>query len=371
MFLFYLSVCIMLSPLGIYFYFFLKRILSLFNAENKKITKYVLAFLCTVILVYSSNPYGVGIVIMGHLIVYSLLMELIYFIFKKLKKDSRWVKIVYKSGVIPLLLTVVTLIFAYFNMLNVVVKYYDIKTDKNLNHDYKVVFISDLHFGTTMNNEKLKEYAQDIEDLNPSFVLLGGDIVDENTSKIEMIEVFNTLGSIKSEFGTFFVYGNHDKTKYFNNPHFSESELKEAIDSSNIIPLVDSTYEINDDLLIIGRDDLTFPSGTDKRKDSGLLISDDAKDKFLLIVDHHPSDLKINEQNGYDLQLSGHTHGGQIFPTGLVTEWFNGNNLNYGYKEIGKFKAIVSSGMGGWAYPFRTGNNSEYLVISISSSKKY
>ena len=93
------------------------------------------------------------------------------------------------------------------------------------------------------------------------------------------------------------------------------------------------------------------------------------RNDFLLLIDHKPLELDVNADLGYDLQLSGHTHGGQIFPTGLFTKLF-GNGMNYGYEKIKDFQVIVSSGMGGWAYPFRTGSNSEFLVVDIFSNNK-
>ncbi|MBM6861973.1 metallophosphoesterase, partial [Clostridium saudiense] len=72
-----------------------------------------------------------------------------------------------------------------------------------------------------------------------------------------------------------------------------------------------------------------------------------------------------NSVLGYDLQLSGHTHKGQIWPIGLISELFDFNELEYGYKKIGDYEVIVSSGISGWNYPIRTGSKSEYLIIDI------
>ena len=89
------------------------------------------------------------------------------------------------------------------------------------------------------------------------------------------------------------------------------------------------------------------------------------ENKFILLLDHQPSELEKNSELGYDLQLSGHTHKGQIWPVGLISELFNFNELEYGYKEIDDFKVIVSSGISGWNYPIRTGSKSEYVIIDI------
>ena len=70
---------------------------------------------------------------------------------------------------------------------------------------------------------------------------------------------------------------------------------------------------------------------------------------------------------GVDLQLSGHTHAGQIWPVGVFTELSGG--MNYGIRTYdrlnGTFNIIVSSGIAGWGYPIRTGGHSEYVIIDI------
>lgn len=71
-----------------------------------------------------------------------------------------------------------------------------------------------------------------------------------------------------------------------------------------------------------------------------------------------------------DLSLSGHTHAGQIWPTGQLGELIGVNELNYGYRQDGDYQVIVSSGIGGWGYPIRTGGHSEYVVITLNTKNK-
>ena len=70
-----------------------------------------------------------------------------------------------------------------------------------------------------------------------------------------------------------------------------------------------------------------------------------------------------------DLSLSGHTHAGQIWPTGQLGELIGVNELNYGYRQDGDYQVIVSSGIGGWGYSIRTGGHSEYVVITLNTKK--
>lgn len=87
------------------------------------------------------------------------------------------------------------------------------------------------------------------------------------------------------------------------------------------------------------------------------------------MLDHQPLDLAENAALGYDLQLSGHTHGGQIWPVGpvcsLAARLASVEYCNYGMKQIGDFQVIVSSGIAGWGYPIKTGAKAEYVIVDI------
>ena len=296
-------------------------------------------------------------------------MDLLNYIFKILSKRNtiafnKW-RTVYESGIVPIILTAIILAYGYWNMNDIVEKDYKIYTNKNIREEgYRVAMISDLHYGTVMNREKLQAVCNDIEESEPDIVVLCGDIVDEKTTIDQMKEVTEILGDIKSKYGVFYIYGNHDDARYSSIPSYTKDELKNELLLNNIHVLVDESYEINDDFVIVGRDDEGF-SKEEGRKSSEDLIANIDKSKFILLLDHQPSELNLNSSLGYDLQLSGHTHKGQIWPAGLISELFNFNELEYGYKKIGDYEIIVSSGISGWNYPIRTGSKSEYLIIDI------
>lgn len=270
---------------------------------------------------------------------------------------------IYNSGIIPIILTGIFITYGCINAKNVIEKEYNIYTDKNIrNKGYKVNFISDLHFGTTMSNNELQKYCDNISQRNVDIAILGGDIVDENTTLKQMKDAFKILSSIKSNYGIVYVYGNHDKSRYAINPNYTEEELKEAISECRIKILEDDIYEINNELCIIGRKDR---SDSEERKSAQDLVSEFNKDYYTIIVDHQPCEINENSENGYDLMVSGHTHFGQIWPLGHLMNLFKINEMNYGYERVGNMDIIVSSGMGGWGYPIRTEKKCEYLIINI------
>ena len=85
------------------------------------------------------------------------------------------------------------------------------------------------------------------------------------------------------------------------------------------------------------------------------LTADLDPDKFSIVLDHQPQDYEAQAKAGVDLVLSGHTHGGQLFPDDRV----------YGYEKRGSTNFIVTSGISDWAIKFKTGCRSEYLMLEI------
>lgn len=361
---------LLLTPVGVYLYFYFLRIADFWLAKckNKKV-KIIAALLALCLSLWSFNLFGFGALVVLHFTAAALLMDLlnfVYAIFYKHKglRIGMWNKI-FCCGFMPFIITALILGYGYINMKNVVEKDYTVHTEKTIREQgYRIAMISDLHFGTTMNEEELKKYCNKIEEKEPDLVVLSGDIVDEKTTLVQMKNAMKALSNIKSRYGTFYVYGNHDKNKYASKSNFSEDELKQQLISSGIHVLEDEMYNINDEFTIIGRKDKGFSSES-KRKTCEELLRNINKTNFLLLLDHQPCDLQENRMLGIDLQLSGHTHGGQIWPVGLISDTLGFGQLNYGYKVIGNYQIIVSSGIAGWGYPIRTGHHSEYVMVNL------
>ena len=91
----------------------------------------------------------------------------------------------------------------------------------------------------------------------------------------------------------------------------------------------------------------------------------DLNPKYAVILDHQPNDYKNQAEAKVDLVLSGHTHGGQLFPLNKVGEWIGANDRTYGYERRGSTDFIVTSGLSDWAIKFKTGTKSEFVVIDI------
>ncbi|UTY38384.1 metallophosphoesterase [Allocoprobacillus halotolerans] len=197
------------------------------------------------------------------------------------------IKTAQRLGVIPILCLLILLGYGYMHMKDVNPIYYTVTTQKQLSQDYKVAFISDLHFPNTMNEKELQSYCQDISRENLDIVLLGGDIVDERTSLKDMQHTFEILSTIENQYGIYYVYGNHDQALYASQPAFTPEQLQQTIEKNHIHVLCDEKTFINDDIVLIGRDDRSHPRDSLQNIMQGTSSTD-----FLLVMDHQPVDLE-------------------------------------------------------------------------------
>ncbi len=259
---------------------------------------------------------------------------------------------------ISLLLTFAWIGYGSYNMLHIQRTSYLVETKKELTKNYRFLFLSDLHYPTTMQASDLKQLTSRLEKEQADMLFLGGDIIDEYTTVSEIEEVFSILGKLSETIPVYYVFGNHDQGKYGWQQQMSKAQLKNCIRSSGIQVLEDDAVLFNQEILIFGRKELSDPT----RRQTIPLTHDDF---YTIVLDHQPKDLKVCSQQSADLHLSGHTHAGQIFPLYYLYEWFSINELNAGKEQIGMMTAINSSGAAGWGFPLRTQGSSEYVVIDL------
>lgn len=334
---------------------------------SKKKRTIITAAVSAALILPLAHIRGMWFVIFMHMVVFLLVIDLFGLIVRKCRRNKPfpyWVKAVYRSGLLAVLAAVAVTGFGYWNMHHIVKTEYTVQTDKEMREEgYTIVFFSDLHYGTTMNAEQLKQAADRIERENPDMIILGGDIVDERTSLAQMREAFEIMGNMDARFGIFYVYGNHDKNEYARNPAYTAQELADTIEQAGIRILEDETCEINGELLLIGRADRGHDSGA-RQTIVQLVESADAGMEWIL-VDHQPVEYAEAAESGCGLMLSGHTHAGQVWPGGLLADLFRMNELTYGCRKEGNLTEVVSSGIAGWGYPVRTEKHSEYVVIHL------
>ena len=308
-------------------------------------------------------------IVIMHFIVFLALADLAVFIARKATQGHniaypRWLKIAYRSGAAALAMTLLVCGYAKYNMYHVVRTAYDVTIDKPLSEDLTVAMIADLHYGLSLDARQLQAVADAMEKEKPDAVILCGDLVDESSTLEGMREAFSILGGIKSRYGVYYVYGNHDKSRYEDFAQYTNPQLVEAIEGSGITILYDQAVALRDDVILVGRADKLDSNGTRKAVDD--ILGETDRTKAIIVADHQPSDYGSLEKAGCDLVVSGHTHGGQTFPLGFLNDLIGFSELNYGYQKQGGLNAIVTSGVAGWGYDMRTEHHSEYVVIHIT-----
>ena len=243
---------------------------------------------------------------------------------------------------------------------------YNLVTPKNV-PALKVAMFADSHIGTTFDENGFARHLQKIQAQNPDILVIVGDYVDDGTTKQQMIASTRALGKMKTKYGIYFVFGNHDKG-YYGPAYrgFSADELVQELTDNGITVLRDESILIADSFYLIGRRDFSEVKEQGKNRQSiKELIRTLDDSKYMIVLDHQPVEYEKVYKAGVDLVLNGHTHGGQLFPFNQVGKWIGANDLVYGHEKRGKTDFIVTSGISDWAIKFKTGTKSEFVIINI------
>ena len=238
---------------------------------------------------------------------------------------------------------------------------YLLHTEKNIQNK-KIVCISDIHYGAVQFDGVLEKAINNINRENPDIVILDGDVVEERTTKNQMKYVFKLLGRLKNREGIYFIYGNHDILPYTDNKAFTTEEMEKEIKKNGIKILKDSSVFLDGNFVLVGRDDKGL-GYANSRNSIADLLSGITNQNYIIVADHQPDDYKEVLDKGVDLMLSGHTHGGQIFPLSLIYKHFG--YIQYGIFPHASGNLIITSGEAGYGYNYKTEQHCEYAVIRV------
>ncbi len=235
----------------------------------------------------------------------------------------------------------------------------------------RIVLFADSHIGTTFDGKGFAKHVRTMQTENPDVVVVAGDFVDDGTSRADMLAAAEALGKMKTKHGVFFVFGNHDKGYYDPKRRgFTGDDLIAELTKNGVTVLQDETAPIRGDIVLIGRQDAGEKYRGGKRAEMTDLVKGLNQSKYAAVLDHQPNDYKNQAESGVDLVLSGHTHGGQIFPLNNVGVWIGANDKTYGVERREKTDFIVTSGLSDWAIKFKTGTKSEYIVIDVLPARR-
>lgn len=291
-----------------------------------------------------------------------ILIDLLRLVFKKVKLSNslkKYLSQIYCNGISVFLIVIILVCFGGWNARQQVITNYSIDINKSAgeNKSLNVVMISDVHVGIGIRENEIDKMVNSINNLNPDIVLFCGDIFDESTPTNLKEYSSKAFKNIESKYGLYGITGNHE---YYSN--FNESI--EYLESGGINILQDKTVKIDNSFYIIGRNDEASLSGTGKKiVELKNELSDADKSIPIIFLNHRPVDIDEAESQGVDLQLSGHTHRGQMFPGNLFTNFLFEDD--YGYMKKDDFNLVVSSGYGTWGPPIRVGTKGEIVNIKI------
>lgn len=265
-------------------------------------------------------------------------------------------------GLCALLLTAVYLTVGWINAHRVSETDYALRTDKAA-EPLRLALIADSHLGVTLDGEGFARELERIQAADPDLVVIAGDFVDDDSVRADLLRACEALGAFETRCGVYYVYGNHDRG-YFDSRDFSASQLRRALEGAGVTILEDACVPIGEGYTLIGRRDRSDQGRMDMEE---LTAGLDAE-RYWIVLDHQPNDYAAEAASGADLVLSGHTHGGHMFPAGQLGLLMHANDFNYGLTTRGDTSFIVTSGISGWAIPFKTGTRSEFVVIDIAGS---
>lgn len=271
----------------------------------------------------------------------------------------------YYAGIWAIGITAVYLVLGWYLAHHVWRREYVLNTEKET-ESLRVVHFADSHVGSTFDGEGFAEKMEVIQSENPDIVVVTGDYVDDDTSKEDMAAACEALGNLKTSYGVYYVFGNHDKGYYGSDYRgYSGEDLIGELKKNHVTVLQDETVLIDNRFYIIGRQDRSEEQHGGGRASMEELVSGLRSDKYSIVLDHQPYDYEEQALAGVDLVLSGHTHGGQLFPINHLGELTGVDAKTYGLEKRGDTCFIVTSGISDWAIQFKTGCKSEYVVIDI------
>lgn len=220
-----------------------------------------------------------------------------------------------------------------------------------------LAMISDLHLGALVTPRRAKSVVRKLQELSPDLVCIVGDLIDETPSRLHKhVKPFNEL---RPPLGVFAVTGNHE---YYN----GRDECVDLMTENGIRVLEDEALTVADSFLLIGVEDR--PGAQQRKRPVQTLDSVLAQWQEYplpkILMNHTPVLMDIADRRGIDLQLSGHTHGGQLWPFGGMAKRAYG--IAKGWKEFPNgMRLFVSVGLGTWGPPIRVGNAPQIVLLTL------
>ncbi len=326
----------------------------------KVLYKYLSPFLYDVILEIGAFWFAFlvyFILLLVGLDIIRLLESFFHFIPKFIYQNYEQTKQITAIFIIVIASTIVVL--GNINKKNISVTSLDLNIPKGKSKlsDLNIVMASDIHLSPYDGESHLKKIIEKINLLEPDIIIFAGDIVDDKAEVLIDRKIGQSFRKLKPKYGIYAINGNHE---FINGvepcvKYMEDYDFKVLRDDYELV--VNSFY-------LIGREDVSKRNFTrSERKPLEEIVKTIDSNFPKILLDHTPVKLEQAEKNGIDLQLSGHTHHGQIWPGNIITNMIY--EVSRGYKRKGNTHYYVSSGAGTWGPPVRTGSSSEVVNIKV------
>ena len=340
----------------------------------------VIAFLlpksAVAIVIRRISTYWIGIMLYS--LLYVVLFDLLRLIAKhtKLKNTLLFSRgSVISIGSVVVACAVATCLYGIFNARNIKVNEYSVTVNKSCGSDkhLKAVLVADLHMGYAIGVDHITNMVEKINQQDADIVIIAGDIFDNSYDGMDDPEGIKAqLKSIKSKYGVYAVYGNHDIdekilmgfTFDWGGKQLNSEKMTNFMKECNIKLINDESVLINDEFYLVGRRDTDKPGTEDgTRAEISELTKDLDKTKPIFVLSHEPDELQKTADAGADIDFSGHTHDGQLFPGNLTIGLFWENPCGMIKKD--NMYSIVTSGVGVYGTFMRVGTDAEICTVDI------
>ena len=337
----------------------------------------VIAFLlpksAVAIVIRRISTYWIGIMLYS--LLYVVLFDLLRLIAKhtKLKNTLLFSRgSVISIGSVVVACAVATCLYGIFNARNIKVNEYSVTVNKSCGSDkhLKAVLVADLHMGYAIGVDHITNMVEKINQQDADIVIIAGDIFDNSYDGMDDPEGIKAqLKSIKSKYGVYAVYGNHDIdekilmgfTFDWGGKQLHSEKMTNFMKECNIKLINDESVLINDEFYLVGRRDTDKPGTEDgTRAEISELTKNLDKTKPIFVLSHEPDELQKTADAGADIDFSGHTHDGQLFPGNLTIGLFWENPCGMIKKDN-----IVTSGVGVYGTFMRVGTDAEICSVDI------
>lgn len=340
----------------------------------------VIAFLlpksAVAIVIRRISTYWIGIMLYS--LLYVVLFDLLRLIAKhtKLKNTLLFSRgSVISIGSVVVACAVATCLYGIFNARNIKVNEYSVTVNKSCGSDkhLKAVLVADMHMGYAIGVDHITNMVEKINQQDADIVIIAGDIFDNSYDGMDDPEGIKAqLKSIKSKYGVYAVYGNHDIdekilmgfTFDWGGKQLHSEKMTNFMKECNIKLINDESVLINDEFYLVGRRDTDKPGTEDgTRAEISELTKDLDKTKPIFVLSHEPDELQKTADAGADIDFSGHTHDGQLFPGNLTIGLFWENPCGMIKKD--NMYSIVTSGVGVYGTFMRVGTDAEICSVDI------